>query len=189
MNNVTTANQSAARPSAPCSSPSLEPLASSLALRRERLTYRKSFTGVLAACVLLLPALYSFRQSKRWPRVPDDPAMGRAFRLDQCHPVDRYLRRGLHLCQAAHRRLRHERHRRIVGLHMFPAGAPLPLPARTTLPGRCWLHGPQASALIIPADRLQGTAALGTGLILWLSAAVTVFVALQAARQPSPLPS
>jgi len=35
----------------------------------------------------------------------------------------------------------------------------------------------------VPVDQMQGTAALGTGVVLWLSAAVTLAVGIQAARQ------
>jgi hypothetical protein len=40
--------------------------------------------------------------------------------------------------------------------------------------------------MLEPADQLQGITALGTGLILWLSAAVTLALALQSARQTPP---
>ena len=143
---------------------------------------------LLAACVLLLPALYLMRQSSRWPRVPDDPAMGRAFAwinaiqwvviagvafsFAKLH-IDAYVMNAI----AA-----------VVGLHLFPLARLFRYPLHYAF-GAVLIAWASGSALIIPADRLQGTAALGTGLILWLSAAVTVFVALQAARQPSPLPS
>jgi hypothetical protein len=45
-----------------------------------------------------------------------------------------------------------------------------------------------ASALFIPAAQLQGVTALGTGFILWLSAAVTLAIALQSIRQPASQP-
>jgi hypothetical protein len=41
-----------------------------------------------------------------------------------------------------------------------------------------------ASALVAPAEQLQGVCAMGTGLILWASAAVTLAVAFQSMRQP-----
>jgi hypothetical protein len=40
-----------------------------------------------------------------------------------------------------------------------------------------------ASVLFVPVDDLQGITALGTGLILWLSAALTLTLAFKAARQ------
>jgi len=43
-----------------------------------------------------------------------------------------------------------------------------------------------ASAMLVPVDQMQGTAALGTGIILWLSAVVTLAIAVNAARQPVP---
>jgi hypothetical protein len=40
-----------------------------------------------------------------------------------------------------------------------------------------------ASALFLPIESMQGTAALGTGIILWASATVTLVLAFQDARQ------
>jgi hypothetical protein len=37
---------------------------------------------------------------------------------------------------------------------------------------------------LVPAEHLQGVAALGTGMILWMSAAVTLVLALRAAHRP-----
>jgi hypothetical protein len=42
-----------------------------------------------------------------------------------------------------------------------------------------------ASVVFVPVDDLQGIAALGTGMILWLSAGVTLVLAFRAARRPA----
>jgi hypothetical protein len=42
-----------------------------------------------------------------------------------------------------------------------------------------------ASVVFVPVADLQSIAALGTGMILWLSAAVTLMLALRAARRPA----
>jgi hypothetical protein len=44
-----------------------------------------------------------------------------------------------------------------------------------------------ATAAFVPTAAMQGTAALGTGIILWLSAVLTLAIGLRAARQPPPV--
>ena len=74
----------------------------------------------------------------------------------------------------------------IVGLHMFPL-------ARLF---RYWPHYVAGAALVVWAaasvvlvsrEQLQGVAALGTGAILWISAAATLAMAIPAARLAAPL--
>jgi len=43
-----------------------------------------------------------------------------------------------------------------------------------------------ASAVLVPYEHLQGITALGTGVILWINAAVTLALAIPAARQSAP---
>lgn len=73
----------------------------------------------------------------------------------------------------------------IVGLHLFPLARLFAYP----------LHYATGSALVLwaataglstPAAEMQGTTAMGTGAILWLSAAVTLGLSLRAARRPAP---
>lgn len=144
----------------------------------------ETVAGVLAGLALLLfAAFHLFRQAKRWPRVPDDPVVGRAFAwinaiqwiaifvvaftFARLH-IDAYV-----MCAIT----------AIVGLHMFPL-APLfryPLHYAT---GALLLIWAAASALLAPAETLQGISSMGTGVILWMSAAVTLTIALRAVRQP-----
>jgi hypothetical protein len=72
----------------------------------------------------------------------------------------------------------------IVGLHFFPL-------ARLF---KNWLHyvtgaamvaWAAGTALIAPLDQMQGDAALGAGVILWSSAAITLAISLLAARRNS----
>jgi hypothetical protein len=70
----------------------------------------------------------------------------------------------------------------IVGLHMFPLGRIFHYPAHYRA-GAIMLAWAVASVVFVPVEELQGIAALGTGVILWISAAVTLALALQAARQ------
>jgi hypothetical protein len=114
--------------------------------------------------------------------VPEDPAIGRAFgwinaiqwiavgavafTFAKLH-IDAYVMSAITA---------------IVGLHLFPFARLF----RNRLhygTGALLVAWALASALLVPIDHMQGIAALGTGAILWLSAAVTLIIALQSARQ------
>ena len=121
-------------------------------------------------------------------RVPDDPATGRAFArinavewiavaavaftLARLH-LDAYL-----MCAIT----------AIVGLHMFPL-ARLFRYWPHYVAGAVMLAWAAASALMTPVGQLQGTSALGTGMILWLSAAVTLALAIPASLQREDAPA
>ena len=136
--------------------------------------------------LLLLSAGYLLRQAKRWPRVPDDPGMGRAFGwinaiqwtavavvavvLAKLH-LDAYVISAITA---------------IVGLHMFPLARLFRYPVHYAT-GAVLVAWAVTSVFVAPPEQLQGTAALGTGIILWLSAFVTLALAFQAARQPADL--
>jgi hypothetical protein len=142
---------------------------------------------LLGMAALVLGALFLLRAARRWPRVPDDPAVGRAFgwinaiqwiavaivavTLNKLH-LDAYV-----MCAIA----------AIVGLHMFPL-ARLFRNALHYATGAVLVAWAVVSAVVVPTGQLQGVSALGTGVILWLSAAVTLTLALREARQsPDPL--
>jgi hypothetical protein len=142
-----------------------------------------TFSGLaLGLTMLLLAALHLFRLAKRWPRVPDDPAVGRAFAWINAiqwiavavlaYTLTR-LNRTVYIPSAI---------TAIVGLHMFPLGRIFHYPAHYRA-GAIMLAWAVASVVFVPVEELQGIAALGTGVILWISAAVTLALALQAARQ------
>jgi hypothetical protein len=132
---------------------------------------------------LLAAAAYLLRQAKRWPRVANDPGMGRAFAwvnaiqwiaiaatvvtLGRLH-LDAYIPSAITA---------------IVGLHMFPLARIFRYPLHYAT-GTVLVAWAGASALFVPVEQLQGNAALGTGMILWASAVVTLVLAMQAARQP-----
>jgi hypothetical protein len=137
---------------------------------------------VLGKLILLLPGMYLMRLVNHWPRVPEDPAIGRAFgwinaiqwiavgavafTFAKLH-IDAYVMSAITA---------------IVGLHLFPFARLF----RNRLhygTGALLVAWALASALLVPIDHMQGIAALGTGAILWLSAAVTLIIALQSARQ------
>ncbi len=140
-------------------------------------TVAGTMTGMTA---LLLAATYLLRQARRWPRVPNDPAMGRAFgwvnaiqwiaifvtafTLGRLH-LDAYTPSAVAV---------------IVGLHMFPLARLFHYPLHYAT-GGLLVSWAAATALLVPVAEMQGAAALGTGMILWLSAVVTLTIGLRAA--------
>ena len=155
-----------------------------LSLYARQLLNVETISSVLLGLGLLLGAAVALlREAKRWPRIPDDPARGRAFAwinaiqwiavsavafsFAKLH-IDAYVLSAITA---------------IVGLHMFPLARLFRYPLHHAT-GALLVAWAAASALIVPAEQLQGVAAFGTGLTLWLSAAVTLVVAMQAARQP-----
>jgi hypothetical protein len=157
-----------------------------LALAAKQLITFATVSGVLLGMLFLfLTAFYLLRQSKRWPRVPADPSMRRvfawinaiqwigvavvAFSFAKLH-IDAYVISAITA---------------IIGMHMFPLARLFRYPLHYAT-GAVLVAWAAASAILVPAEQMQGTAALGTGIILWLSAVVTLAVAVNAARQPVP---
>ncbi len=152
---------------------------------KQRITFATVSGVLLGMLFLFLTAFYLLRQSKRWPRVPDDPSLGRAFgwinaiqwiavavvafSFAKLH-IDAYVISAITA---------------IIGLHMFPLARLFRYPLHYAT-GAVLVAWAAASAILAPAEQMQGTAALGTGIILWLSAVVTLAVAVNAARQPVP---
>jgi hypothetical protein len=156
-----------------------------LALAAKQRIGLATVSGVLLGMsILFLTAFYLLRQSKRWPRVPNDPAMGRAFgwinaiqwiavaivafSFAKLH-IDAYVISAITA---------------IIGLHLFPLARLFRYPMHYAT-GAVLVAWAAASAILAPTEQMQGTAAFGTGIILWLSAAVTLTLALRAARRPA----
>jgi len=151
---------------------------------RQTLSLGTGLGVLLGAVALGWSAVHLLRQARRFPRLPDNPAMGRAFAwvngvqwiavsvvafsFAKLH-IDAYVMSAITA---------------IVGLHMFPLARLFRYPLHHAT-GALLVAWAAASTLLLPADQLQGATALGTGLILWLSAAVTLAIALQALRQPA----
>jgi hypothetical protein len=149
---------------------------------KQQITFATVFGVLLGMSILFLAAFYLLRQSRRWPRVPDNPAMGRAFgwinaiqwtavaivafSFAKLH-IDAYVISAITA---------------IIGSHLFPLARLFRNPLHYGT-GTLLVAWAVASAILVPIDQMQGTAALGTGIILWLSAAVTLVMTLQAARQ------
>jgi hypothetical protein len=152
---------------------------------KQRITFATVSVVMLGMLFLFLSALYLLRESKRWPRVPNDPAIGRAFgwinaiqwiavavvafSFAKLH-IDAYVISAITA---------------IIGLHMFPLARLFHYRMHYAT-GAVLVAWAAASAVLAPTEEMQGTAALGTGIILWLSAAVTVSIGVIAARQPGP---
>ncbi len=137
---------------------------------------------MLGMVVLLSAAAYLLLLAKRWPRVSGDPAMGRAFgwinaiqwiavavvafSFAKLH-IDAYVMSAITA---------------IAGLHLFPLARLFHYPLHYAT-GTVLVAWAAASSMFVPLDQMQGTAALGTGIILWLSAIVTLTIGLKAARR------
>jgi hypothetical protein len=139
---------------------------------------------VLGLLLLLMASLRLLSEAKRWPRVPCDPAMGRAFnRINAVQWVAVFLvvftlnrlHQDVYVMNAI---------TAIVGLHMFPLARVFRYPMHYVT-GTVLVAWAIASVFLTTANHLQGLTSLGTGIILWLSAAVTLVLAFLAARNPA----
>lgn len=135
----------------------------------------------LIAIALAAAALYLRTQARRFPQMPEDPAVGRvfgrvnavqwiaiavvAFAFPKLH-WDAYLMSAITL---------------IVGVHLFPLARLFHYPLHYVT-GGVLVAWAALSAAIAPAGALQSTTALGTGTVLWLSAAATLVAALRLTR-------
>ncbi|MGO9777640.1 MAG: hypothetical protein ACLQGT_06445 [Terracidiphilus sp.] len=183
MQKIQTANQLRGRATGMIFSAGFGALWLFLSLYARQILNAATVSGlVLGLTMLLLAAVYLFRLAKRWPRVPDDPAVGRAFALINAIQwiavaVVAYSLTRLNMTVYIPSAIT-----AIVGLHMFPLGRIFHYPAHYRA-GAIMLAWAVASVVFVPVEELQGIAAFGTGVILWISAAVTLVLALQAARQ------
>jgi len=151
---------------------------------KERLTTAPLSTVACGTVALAGGAFFLLRRAKALPRTPEDPAKGRAFKwinILQWAAIGvvafAFARLGISVYVISAIAA-------IVGLHMFPLARvfryPLHYATGTALVG--WAA---ASILLLPTDELQGWTALGTGLILWLSALVTLGLAMREVRAPA----
>jgi hypothetical protein len=139
----------------------------------------------LIAAGLVLAAVYLLGQAKRLPRVPDDPRIMKMFHWINaiqwvvCFVLATILGR-LHLdayivpliaC--------------IVGLHLFPLARLFRYPMHYAT-GTAMVLWAAGAMIVVPADHVQGITALGAGVILLSSAAVTLALALETARRAIP---
>ena len=149
---------------------------------KEILTTVNTSLALLGLAVLLPGCLWLFRQSKRFDRLPEDPAIARTFKT-----VNAIQWIAVGLVAITFNRLHLDAYAlsaitAIVGLHLFPFAKLFryPLHYATAIAMVLWAAIP---LLTVSADHLQGTTALGTGLILWISAAISNAIGIQAVRR------
>jgi hypothetical protein len=134
---------------------------------------------------LLLAAFWLIRQSQRFPRLPENKVMSRAFnRVNGAQWI------AVFVVSFAFSRLHMDAYvlsaiTAIVGIHMFPLAKLFRYPLHN-LTGAALVAWASASVLFVPVEHLQGTTAIGTGILLWVSAAVTLALAAKLAFQPAP---
>ena len=149
--------------------------------------------GYLAAiaaglAVLLLAVFWLFRQARRYPKMPEDQARNRAFRrinaiqwatvilvsfvFGRLH-IDAYVLSAITA---------------IVGVHLFPLAKLFRYPMHYVT-GAALVLWASASVLLVPAEHLQGVTALGTGILLWISAAITLALAIALVRRSAGAPA
>jgi hypothetical protein len=150
---------------------------------KERLTSTPLSMVACGTVLLAGGAFLLLRRAKALPRMPQDPAMARAFkRINVIQWVAvtvvafAFARLGIDVYVISAITA-------IVGLHMFPLARLFRYPLHY-LTGSALVGWAAASVLLFPKDEMQGSTALGTGLILWLSALVTLGLAMRAVKMP-----
>jgi len=151
-------------------------------LERQIVSVSHAAGVALGLAALLLPALYLIRAAKHWPRVAGDPAASRRFnRVNAAQWAAGFalffVFRWLHLDDYFMSGLT-----AIVGLHFFPLAKIYHNPAARGT-GAILLAWALTSVVFVPVEHLPSMTGFGTGLILWHSAAVSLAVALHAARE------
>ncbi len=133
---------------------------------------------------LLLTAIWLMRRAKLFPKLPEDRAMGRQFsRINAIQWI------AVAIVGFAFARLRIDAYvlsaiTAIVGIHMFPLAKLFRYPLHNVT-GAVLVAWASASVLLVPTDHLQSATAIGTGIILWLSAATTLALAVKLSIQPT----
>ena len=154
---------------------------------RGRLSAGTAVGVALIASGLGLSAFHLMREARRWPEKATDPARGKAFaRINTIQGMAAFgaafvlgrmqLSAYIPAAVAA-----------IVGLHLLPLARLFRYRphAGTGLALVLWSLG---TCLFVPIERLQGVAALGAGVILWVSAAITLALAFAKLRK-APVPT
>jgi hypothetical protein len=143
-------------------------------------------TGISAGlAVLLLAVFWLFRQARRYPKMPEDAARNRAFRR-----INVIQWAAVILVSFTFARLHIDAYvlsaiTAIVGIHLFPLAKLFRYPMHY-ITGAALVAWASASVLLVPAEHLQGATALGTGILLWLSAAATLALTALAIRRSAP---
>ena len=143
--------------------------------------------GYLAAiaaglAVLLLAVFWLFRQAGRYPKMPEDQARNRVFRR-----INAIQWAAVILVSFGFGRLHIDAYvlsaiTAIVGVHLFPLAKLFRYPMHYVT-GAALVLWASASVLLVRAEHLQGVAAIGTGILLWISAAITLALAIAFVRR------
>ena len=142
-------------------------------------------TGIATGLAILLLAIFWLvRQARRFPKVAEDPARNRAFRR-----INSIQWAAVIVVSFGFARLHIDSYvlsaiTAIVGIHLLPLAKLFHYPMHYVT-GAALVLWASASVLLVPAENLQGTTALGTGILLWLSAATTLTLAALATRRAS----
>jgi hypothetical protein len=142
---------------------------------------------LLVAAGLLLLGLRLFREARRFPRVPDDPRIARIFHLVNAGQwvvifLAARLLSHLHLDAWTVPMIAG-----VVGLHLFPLAHIFRHPLHYVT-GSLMILWALGVSIFGPAEHIPSGTAMGAGIILWSSAAVTLAYALRiAGRAPAPL--
>ena len=143
-------------------------------------------TGIAAVlAVLLLAVFWLFRQARRYPKMPEDAARNRAFRR-----INAIQWAAVIVVSFTFARLHIDAYvlsaiTAIVGIHLFPLAKLFRYPMHYGT-GAALVAWASVSVLLVPAEHLQGVTALGTGILLWLSATTTLALAALAIRRSAP---
>jgi len=126
---------------------------------------------------VILASMILFRRAKYARREPDDPRIGKAFR-----GINTIQWIAIFIVASALHHYRHDEYTvsaiaLIVGAHFLPLARifqyrPHYVTGSVLMAWALW------TAVAIPADTMQGVCAIGTGIILWASAIITLLLAL-----------
>ena len=155
---------------------------------KEILTVDRIIGVAATLAALLLTAFWLIRQSQRFPRLPENKAMCRAF-----HRINGAQWIAVFVVSFSFARLHLDAYvlsaiTAIVGIHMFPLAKLFRYPLHN-LTGAALVAWASASVLVVPVEHLQGVTAIGTGILLWISAAVTLALASKLAMQSTAVQS
>jgi hypothetical protein len=133
---------------------------------------------------MLTVSLWLLRLARHFPRVPEDPAIGRRF-----NRINAIQWTAIAVVAFAFARLHLDTYvlsaiTAIVGLHLYPLARLFryPLHYVTAIALVLWAG---LGCLIFPASHLQSATAAGTGIILLLSSATTQLVVMASLRRPA----
>lgn len=154
-----------------------------LALLASEHLHAAEVAGVLVGMAVFIVMVFKlFRAAKRWPRVPDDPAVGRRFGwINAIQWIAIFL--VFQIC--AHWHIQDyslAAVTAIVGLHFFPLASLFRNPTHHAT-GAMLVVWSVAAVLILPRQSLFSITALGTGLLLWQAAAMALSVGLSAVSE------